>query len=241
MRHSNNFSKSKELFVERQDKFLSAFSRAIAGTVISVMVIGTAMAQDNSNKSGAGQPSTISSAVQSKVIYVTDFALDASKSENASGQSQSGTTSKQAARTKKLVGLMSKSLVAELNKAGFAAHRASPGEMPTSGLLLSGTFTQLEQGSGMRRAFIGFGSGATHVDVSAKLVDISQPGISMYEFSTNQSSGKKPGAVIAPSPVVAGVKLIITKNAPEKTVRKGAHQIALELAKQLTSTVAAAN
>jgi Domain of unknown function (DUF4410) len=228
-----------------QQTFLSGFSRVIVGTaILCFWVIGAAMAQDNSDKSGANQ-STISSAVQSKVIYVSDFALDASKSDNASSQNQSdsspSTTTKQAARAKKLVDLMSKSLVAELNKAGFSAYRVSSGEMPTAGLLLTGTFTQMEQGSGVRRAFIGFGSGAAHVEVFTKVVDISHPETSLYEFSTNQSSGKKPGAVITPSPAIAGLNLILTKNAPEKTVKKGAHQIASELTKQLNSSLIAAS
>jgi hypothetical protein len=166
---------------------------------------------------------------------VSDFAVDQT---NAGTQQDSGSApgnQKRAARAHKLVELMSKSLVAELNKAGFRASRVNPGEKPSAGLLLTGAFRQLEVGSNARRAFIGFGSGAAHVDVTAKVVDIAQPETALYEFSTSQSSGKKPGAVITPSPVIGGVKLALTKNAPEKTVKKGAHQIASDLVNQLNA------
>jgi len=215
-----------------QNRLSNAFLVAIFAAVTLILgAVGMAAAQENINNAASSDRS----AAQKIVIYVSDFAVDET---NAGTQQESGSAAgnnKRTARAQKLVQVMSKSLVAELNKAGFRASGLNPGEKPSAGLLLTGTFRQLEPGSKMRRAFIGFGSGAAHVDVTAKVVDVAQPETSLYEFSTSQSSGKKPGAIITPSPVIGGVKLALTKNAPEKTVKKGAHQIASELANQLNA------
>ena len=52
--------------------------------------------------------------------------------------------------------------------------------------------------------------------------DASQPEQSLYEASTGKSSGNKPGAVITLNPYVGAAKFVMTKNAPEKTIKKTA-------------------
>ena len=65
------------------------------------------------------------------------------------------------------------------------------------------------------------------------VADLSRPEQSLYDVSTQGSSGKKPGAVITLNPYVGAAKFVMTKNAPEKMVKKTASQIAAALGKQL--------
>ena len=51
----------------------------------------------------------------------------------------------------------------------------------------------------------------------------------MYEVANNENSGKKIGAVITMNPYVAAAKFVMEKNAPDKTVKKTASEVAKEI------------
>jgi hypothetical protein len=144
-----------------------------------------------------------------------------------------------------LVNLMSESLVADLQKAGFTARRLSPADpKPADGLLVSGVFTEIDEGNQMRRALVGFGSGKAKMELYVKVMDASSGTQPLYEVSTHKSNGKRPGAAIALNPYAGAagfvVKFGMTKNAPEKMVKQTASKIATELTKQLNADSLAA-
>jgi hypothetical protein len=79
------------------------------------------------------------------------------------------------------------------------------------------------------------------------VADLSAGETPLYETSAQRSNGKGPGAVIALNPYVGAAGFVakfgMTKNAPEKMVKKTASKITAELTKQLSidSQAVAAN
>jgi hypothetical protein len=133
-------------------------------------------------------------------------------------------------QAKKIVDLMAKSLVEDLQKAGYKAERLMPGDaQPATGALVTGIFTEVDEGNRRRRAIVGFGSGEAKMDLYVDLKDLAAPQKPLYEVANNENSGKKIGAVITMNPYVAAAKFVMEKNAPEKTVKKTASDIAKEI------------
>ena len=223
------------------------------------LVAPLCIAQDTNSPAPVSNESAPSQANAQKVIYVSDFELDPANFK----QDKGGITGKgylippppksflrkkrQDPETegRKLVNLMSANLVANLQKAGFSAHRLSAADpKPADGLLVRGVFTEMNEGNQMRRALLGFGSGKAKMELYVNAVDASSGTQPLYEVSTHKSNGKRPGAVIALNPYAGAagfvVKFGMTKNAPEKMVKQTASKIAAELTKQLNPNPLAA-
>jgi hypothetical protein len=133
-------------------------------------------------------------------------------------------------QAKKIVDLMAKSIVDDLQKAGYNAERLLPGAVqPTSGAWIRGVFTEVDEGNRMHRAIFGFGSGEAKMELYVTLTDLAAPQKPLYEASNNENSGKKLGAVITMNPYVAAAKFVMEKQATEKTVKKTASDIAKEI------------
>ncbi|HEY2823361.1 MAG TPA: DUF4410 domain-containing protein [Candidatus Acidoferrum sp.] len=133
-------------------------------------------------------------------------------------------------QAKKIVDLMAKSLVEDLQKGGYKAERLMPGDaQPATGEWVTGVFTEVDEGNRRRRAIVGFGSGEAKMDLYVKLADLAAPQKPLYEVANNENSGKKIGAVITMNPYVAAAKFVMEKNAPDKTVKKTAADIAKEI------------
>lgn len=133
-------------------------------------------------------------------------------------------------QAKKIVDLMAKSLVEDLQKAGYKAERLMPGDaQPATGAGVTGVFTEVDEGSRRRRAIVGFGSGEAKMDLYVTLTDLAAPQKPLYEMANNENSGKKLGAVITMNPYVAAAKFVMEKKAPDKTVKKTASDVAKEI------------
>lgn len=179
-------------------------------------------------------------------IYVSDFELDAANVRVDSGLVGGGVLPKiiesprkreerdPQAQAKKLVDLMSKSIVDDLHKAGYKAHRLARGESrPTTGASVHGVFTEVNEGNRRQRAVLGFGAGQSTMDLYVTLTDLSHPEKPLYTMGKHDDSGKKVGAVVTINPYVAAAKFVMEKNAPEKTVKKIASEISAEMVKHL--------
>jgi uncharacterized protein DUF4410 len=179
-------------------------------------------------------------------IYVSDFELDAQNVTVDQGgpvsQARPGILERRRkreqedpeAQAKKLVEVMSKSLVEDLQKAGYKAQRLLPGEAkPTSGAWVHGVFTEADEGNRMHRAIIGFGSGEAKMELQVTLTDLAAPDKPLYTEAAGDTSAKKPGAVITMNPYVAAAKFVMEKNAPEKTVKKTAGEISTQIVNQM--------
>ena len=227
-------------------------------TLTLVAPLGTA--QDTNSPTPATNESAISQADVRKVIYVSDFEMDPVNFK----QDKGGITGKgylippppksflrrkrQDPETegRKLVNLMSDNLVADLQKAGFSAHRLLPADpKPANGLLVRGVFTEMNEGNQVRRALVGFGSGKAKMQLYITAADASSD-VPLYEVLTQKSKGKTPGSEIALNPYAGAagfvVKFGMTKNAPEKMVKQTASKISAELTKQInTASLSAKN
>ena len=199
-----------------------------------------------------GRHVVLSNADRNSVVYVADFAIEQTSLKQDRGGIIPGPPGwlptlfrrkKQdpAKEAEKLSALMSKSLVAELAKAGINAQLLSASSPEANdGLLVTGAFSIVDEGNQARRAMVGFGSGASKMEVSVMVSHLADPARPPYRMYAQANSGKKPGPLITPVPVAAFVKLAATKNAPEKTVKKLARQIAAELNQQLNGQAGAA-
>lgn len=140
------------------------------------------------------------------------------------------------ALARELVDSMSKSLVKELTKAGLDARRLAPSAaIPTSGWLVRGVFTNVNQGNQLERAVVGFGKGKTDVQVLVGIHDLSQGTPTQFHAATNTasaSSGKLPGAapmIVERHPAAVAAKFALAGNDLIKNVKQTAAKVAEEV------------
>ena len=180
------------------------------------------------------------------IIYVSDFELDAQNvtvdKGGVIGQNRPGILERPRkkeqqdpeAQAKKLVNVMAENLVADLQKAGYKTQRLAPAEAPpASGAWVHGVFTELDEGSRLHRAVLGFGSGQATMNLYVTLTDLAQPDKPLYNVSQDDASKNKMGAVITMNPYVAAAKFVMEKNAPEKMVKKTAGEVSAQVTSQM--------
>jgi hypothetical protein len=200
------------------------------------------------------QPPTASAQFFTKdmTVYVSDFDLDAQNVQtdqgSAIGQRRPGIFERPQkkeqqdpqAQATKLVNTLSTSIVSDLEKAGYKAQRlASTDPKPTTGAWVHGVFTQVDEGSRLQRAVIGFGAGNVSMDLYVTLSNLANPQQPLYQSAESGTSADKPGAVITMNPYVAAAKFVMEKNAPEKTVKNTAAQISKQIEQHLQEHAAA--
>ncbi|MBA3915571.1 MAG: DUF4410 domain-containing protein [Acidobacteriales bacterium] len=226
-------------------KFLST----VTLLALALATPGMTVAQDAAPAAAtAGTSFALSPADKDKTIYVTNFDIENFK-EDKGGITGKGSVlpgpiinrpsirrkhKDPEAEQKEIVDLMASSLVSDLTKAGLKAQRLMPDDpAPSSGLILKGVFTELDEGNQMRRAMLGFGSGQAKIDLYVNVSDASHPAQSIYSETQKDTSGRRPGAAITLNPYVAVAKFALDKNSPEKTVKKTASQISSEVSKEM--------
>jgi hypothetical protein len=170
------------------------------------------------------------------IIYVLDFDLGNDTTHHADKQgppvigrvmsrvSQRNDPREKAAR---LVELMSTSLVKGFTEQKIDARRCMPGTpLPDHGWLIRGVFTEIDEGKRIVRAALGFGAGATAMELYVSVSDLSvNPDAPFIFFGTEKDPGRIPGAVVTLNPYVAAAKFVLEKNASERDVKKTARQI----------------
>ena len=184
-----------------------------------------------------------------EIIYVTDFQLGLENLHKDEGVVTdrprmparergilSGSSDSPEARARELVDLMAKSLVADLKKAGFPATRLGPSAaLPAKGWIITGVFTDVQEGNRLRRSMVGFGQGATDVQLLAAVQDLSHgPPQPLEEVETKASSDCAPGgaATIALGPWGAAARFVLAGQDLEKNIKQTASQIAERVAKR---------
>ncbi|MCE5243072.1 MAG: DUF4410 domain-containing protein [Syntrophobacteraceae bacterium] len=136
-----------------------------------------------------------------------------------------------AEKARRFVDLLASSLTEHLQQKSLPARRLIPGErLPDNGWLIRGQFYEVDEGNRLRRAVIGFGVGATDMELGVTVIDRSlSPDAPFLVFGTQAESGKMPGAIVTMNPYVAAAKFVMAKNASEKDVKHTAGQIATEI------------
>ena len=93
---------------------------------------------------------------------------------------------------KRMVDLMAKDIVKDLETAGYKAQRLGamdPG--PAAGAFVHGVFTELDQGNRLHRAVIGFCAGEAQMDSYVTMNDLAHPDEPFYTDSESGTSDKK--------------------------------------------------
>jgi hypothetical protein len=96
-------------------------------------------------------------------------------------------------RERELLKLMSSALVDDLTSAGLNARFLPSAELlPSEGWLVRGAFVQVDEGNRLRRALIGFGSGATRLRVIVWVSDLGHSSSAIlcagYQYSQQQEA-----------------------------------------------------
>jgi hypothetical protein len=127
---------------------------------------------------------------------------------------------------------MTTSILDGLAKKGIIARKYVAGApFPVEGWLVRGAFNEVDGGKRAVRATIGFGAGATSMEVSVSVNDLArQTDEPFLVFGTEKEAGKMPGAVVTMNPYVAAAKFVLEKNASAKDIKKTAEQIVDQLA-----------
>lgn len=196
-----------------------------------------------------------------EMIYVADFDLDSTDVKESSGVLGGGGPLKRgvlnreggilnrdgggllnrqespADTARRVVDTLAEALVKEFSDHSISSTRIFVGQAaPKKGWLVRGQFVEVDKGNRIQRAVIGFGEGATHMEVQVSVINLSTyPDTPFLLFGTEAGSGKKPGAVVTLNPYVAAAKFVMTKNATSKDVQHTATEICSEIMKYMQS------
>jgi len=204
------------------------------GCVLSLLCMGGMAVAQTAEGGGSPQAKAL------PVVYVADFQLEV-EAENKASQRPfqvrkrikdrvdlvTGEESPEK-KAKEIVDTLAESIVAELGGKGVASKRLYKQAPPACQCwVLEGEFVERDEGDRLKRAVIGFGSGSADMQVGITLSDIADKTVKV--LLDTQMDGKKdrmPGAVVTRNPYVAGAKFILTKNAPDREIKKLCSQIA---------------
>jgi hypothetical protein len=206
------------------------------------------------------QTSTPDSA-QGKTVYVSDFELDSlvPKDDKSSQTSTGGALTATSAATsgsqdnaakkeegpaeqaRRMVDLMSVTLVKELAKAGYTAQRLPNGPaVPAQGIAIRGIFAEPDAQNRLRRAVIGQGAVGGKMELFVGVSNLARPPQKLYELADSSNpDNTKVGAVITVSSYAPVAKFEVEKNTTEKALKDTASSIVTDLTALLNANLAA--
>jgi hypothetical protein len=198
------------------------------------------------------QPAATPEPDKSKIVYVSDFELDAVDANGKLQKSVPAIPPSAAAqldpkreqgpveKAGRLVDFMSATLVKELEKAGYSARRLRPEETrPTDGIRISGIFGEPDEQNRLRRAVMGPITGGGKMALFVGISNLARPDQALYEAADPRSGETKAGATITVSSYAPVAKFEIEKNTTEKQVKDTATGIVADLSALLSANVAA--
>jgi Domain of unknown function (DUF4410) len=197
----------------------------------------------------AAEQQTADGPAKSKVVYVSDFELDAVSGKEQKSPPAVSTApaapadakkeDSPAEQAKKLVDFMSITLVKELEKAGYAARRLRPGEArPEEGVGIHGVFAEPDEQNRLRRAVVGDTASVGKMELFVGVSNLARPEQALYALADPKGENK-PGAVITVTSYAPVAKFEMEKNATEKTVKDTASTIVADLTLLLNANIAA--
>jgi hypothetical protein len=222
-------------------------SRLFCALVLYFFLIGPTMVRAQTG----GDAAVATPAACPHAIYVADFSLAAEADDegatrrgslqlrkrlretlNEAGPGKQESPQEKAAT---ILETLAQSIVDTLKDKKIQALRAPALTQPSEeSWLLQGEFMEYDEGSRMKRAIIGFGSGSATMEVHITL-SASAPGSSSVLLDQDMDGKKKrmPGAAVTKNPYVAAAKFVMQKNAPEREVKKLGSEIAHTVYKSL--------
>jgi hypothetical protein len=215
--------------------------------VASLALILTALARSSSASPHAEEvkgAQAAGSSGEKPTVYVSDLELDAvpakappqappaapgvsAPAPQAGAKKPEDDPRKQASH---IVELMSASLVAALQQAGYSAVRLHAGDgRPEKGVGIRGLFAEVDKENHWRRAVIRTASDSGKMQVIVSVVNLAKPEQAFYEIASLPGNENKPGAVITLSPYVPLTKYELAKDADEAAFQTTASRIVNDL------------
>jgi hypothetical protein len=185
-----------------------------------------------------------------KAIYVSDFGINPAdfaasgpaERLNNSGikariNSLRGEDSSPEGKAQSIVNQMGNGIVENLQNKGLSSTRVRSGLRPSSGWVVRGRFSAVDQGNRAMKTAIGFGAGATNVNVDVTLNEIvngkEKP---ILLFDTTNSNGNAPGglamAAATKNPYAIAIKFAMSGRDLQRNISKTAKLIADQIAKK---------
>ncbi|MBV9884973.1 MAG: DUF4410 domain-containing protein [Acidobacteria bacterium] len=196
---------------------------------------------------------TNSSADRSKIVYVSDFELDAvdaqgkleksvpavSVTNPATSRAQIREGDEAAAQAGRLVDFMAITLVAELKRAGYSVQRLRPEDSrPTDGIRISGIFAEPDPQNRLRRAVMGTFSPDGKMSLFVGITNLARPDQAIYA-SAEPGEANHAGTVITVSSYAPVARFEVGKTTTEKAVRDTAAGVVADLNALLGANVVA--
>ena len=196
---------------------------------------------------------TNSSVDRSKIVYVSDFELDAVDGQgkieksvpaisvaNPSAPRVSIREDDEAAtQAGRLVDFMAITLVAELKRAGYSVRRLRPEDSrPTDGIRISGIFAEPDAQNRLRRAVMGTFSPDGKMLLFVGIANLARPDQAIYA-AAEPGEANRAGSVITVSSYAPVARFEIGKMTTEKVVRDTAVGVVADLNALLNSNMIA--
>jgi len=196
---------------------------------------------------------TDSSVDRSKIIYVSDFEIDAvdgqgklEKSVPAVSVTNSSPSREQlreedvpAEQAGRLVDFMAITLMVELRRSGFSVHRLRPEDSrPSDGIRISGIFAEPDPQNRLRRAVMGTFSPEGKMSLFVGITNLARPDQAIYA-AAEPGGANRAGSVITVSSYAPVARFEIGKTTTEKAVRDTAAGIVADLNALLRSNIVA--
>jgi hypothetical protein len=196
---------------------------------------------------------TDSSVDRSKIVYVSDFELDAvdgqgklqkdvpavSVTNPSPSREQLREEDLAAEQAGRLVDFMALTLIKELQRAGYSAHRLRPEDSrPTDGIRISGIFAEPDPQNRLRRAVMGTFSPDGRMSLFVGIANLARPEQAIYA-AAEPGGANRAGSVITVSSYAPVARFEIGKATTEKAVRDTAAGIVADLNALLSSNIIA--
>jgi hypothetical protein len=194
-----------------------------------------------------------SSVDHSKIIYVSDFELDAVDGEGklkkdvpavsvtnpSPSREQLRPEDEAAEQAGRLVDFMAITLINELKRAGYSTQRLGPEDSrPTDGIRISGVFAEPDAQNRLRRAVMGTFSPDGRMSLFVGISNLEKPEQAIYA-AAEPGGANRAGAVITVSSYAPVARFEIGKATTEKAVRDTAAGIVADLNALLSANVVA--
>jgi hypothetical protein len=189
----------------------------------------------------------------SKIVYVSDFELDAvdgqgklEKSVAAVSVTNPSPSREQvreedvpAEQAGRLVDFMAITLMAELRRSGYSVHRLRPEDSrPSDGIRISGIFAEPDPQNRLRRAVMGTFSPEGKMSLFVGITNLARPDQAIYA-AAEPGGANRAGSVITVSSYAPVARFEIGKTTTEKAVRDTAAGIVADLNALLRSNIVA--
>lgn len=190
-----------------------------------------------------------------KTFYVSDFYIDPAQIRNQTLLEGGGPVRSRlaelrgddpASKARKLVRVLSDSIVTGLNDTGLHAEALrgqaawtrdvvpANVDLPKDGWLVGGWFTKVDEGNRAMQATVGFEMGAEQVEIQVVVSDLAHDPREPFLFSGSETGPHRmPGGLVARNPYAMAARYVLARGATERDVKKQGAAIVQNLVEYL--------